>query len=94
MDEGHDRIAKAHLLIARAHTMIEEGMGLIEEAKAQTFRQSPARRATPERIEITDDTRDEVFHLLRHSDMTMHEIAQEVGLRNGGRVSEILSGKR
>jgi hypothetical protein len=31
---------------------------------------------------------------LKHSDLTMHEIANQVGLANGGRVSEIMGRKR
>jgi hypothetical protein len=94
VSEGHELVARAHLLIAKAHAMIEEGMGLVEEGLAQTYRASPVRRAEIERIEITDDIREAVFDLARDREMTTHQIAEHVGLRNGGRVSEILTGKR
>jgi hypothetical protein len=92
--EGHEMMAKAQLLISKAHEMIEEGMGLIEEGLAQTYRASPVRRAEIERVDITDDIREAVFDLAQDREMTTHQIAEQVGLRNGGRVSEILNGKR
>ena len=91
----------ARYLMAKAVAKQEAAMKLLEEAKelheqalVLTYRQSPVRRAPVERVEIDDDIRAEVFDLAKRKKMTMHEIALEVGLRNGGRVSEILNGKR
>lgn len=74
--------------------LLEEAKELREEAMTPTYRASPIRRAPVERIEIDDDIRAEVIDLAKHRKMTMHDIARKVGLRNGGRVSEILNDKR
>jgi hypothetical protein len=43
--------------------------------------------------EITADMRRTIFAMKREGE-TDHEIANALGLRNGGRVSEIITGKR
>ena len=46
-------------------------------------------------VRITKELIREVISLAQNSpDMTIHDIADVVGLRNSGRVSEILTGKR
>jgi hypothetical protein len=53
------------------------------------------RRASEVAQTITPDIRRKVRQLANSNpDMTMYEIAGEVGLRNQGRISDILHGKR
>ena len=56
-------------------------------------REPPCRRASPRTVRITPALRRRVRSLYR-SDLTIHEIANVTGLRNNGRVSEILNGRR
>ena len=67
---------------------------LLELALAETWRASAVRQAPRLSLRISDDTRAQVRTLAHSTDMTMGQIADRVGLRNQGRVSEILSGKR
>jgi len=77
----------------QAVELITEATILSRQAEALTVRASPVRRAPAEWGFISSDQRDKVLDLAE-TNMTMHEIAEQVGLRNGGRVSEILRGKR
>ena len=45
-------------------------------------------------MRISDDTKAQIRALAYSTDMTMGQIAERVGLRNQGRVSEVLTGKR
>ena len=63
------------------------------EALVLMKRSYPVRRAPPTRKRITPSQKRAVL-ALKHSDLTMHEIANRVGLANGGRVSEIMGHKR
>ena len=56
-------------------------------------RDRPVRRAPATRRPITRVIRQQI-HVLSGTDLTEHEIANEVGIRNSGRVSEVLNGKR
>jgi hypothetical protein len=56
--------------------------------RAHAVRRAPA---TPNRV--TPAMRAAV-RALKYTDLTMHEIANKVGLANGGRVSEIMGRKR
>jgi len=93
-------MARARVLMARSRSKMLEAMALIDEAhdlsrkaEALTVRASPVRRAPMEMEFISSDMREAVIDLAE-TEMTMHQIAEQVGLRNGGRVSEILRGKR
>lgn len=65
----------------------------IHRALALLHREKCVRRAPPRYIRITERAR-ETVRRLAHTKMTCNEIAAAAGLRNGGRVSEILHGKR
>jgi hypothetical protein len=53
------------------------------------------RRAAPKRVAITSKQKAQVRAIERREpDTTYHEIANRVGLPNGGRVSEIVTGKK
>lgn len=52
------------------------------------------RRASEVRQVINSEMRAKVRNLVHTTDLTMHQVATKVGLRNGGRVSEIMHGKR
>ena len=52
------------------------------------------RRAPVKRKKIDRNLRRRVHHLATTTDMTMHEIANKVGLRSSGRVSDIMHEKR
>jgi hypothetical protein len=66
---------------------------LIEQALALMYRERPVRRAPAKTISITNGVRREIMRLAR-TRMTMNEIARVTGVRNQGRVSEVLNGKR
>jgi hypothetical protein len=67
---------------------------LLQKALDESWR-APAVRAAPRlRMQISDDTKAQVRALAYSTDMTMGQIADRVGLRNQGRVSEILNNKR
>lgn len=57
-------------------------------------RVSEIRRASEVRQVINSEMRAKVRNLVHTTDLTMHQVATKVGLRNGGRVSEIMHGKR
>jgi hypothetical protein len=77
-----------------AQDLIDEANDLFKQARRLSIRASPVRRAPHQVIDITDDMRDKVETLAQNKKLTMHDIARRVGLRNGGRVSELLTGKR
>ena len=66
---------------------------LILSALRKMVRDKPIRRAPGKRKKITDRVRANIDQLAR-TDMTMTEIAYAVGVRNSGRISEVLNGKR
>lgn len=57
-------------------------------------RDAPVRRAPGRRVKITEPMRRRVRHLAARTDLTMVQIAREVGLPNQGRVTDILKGMR
>jgi hypothetical protein len=65
----------------------------IKLALSLMTRDSPVRRAPTKRVPITDAQKRKV-RSLKHTDLTYHDIAIKLGLANGGRVSEIMTGKR
>ncbi|MGY3278178.1 hypothetical protein [Bradyrhizobium sp. S3.7.6] len=65
----------------------------ISTALNMMTRSAPVKRAPAVRQTIDRKLRSRVLQLARQ-DYTHHEIAEMVGLRNSGRVSEILNGKR
>ena len=67
---------------------------LLQKALAESWRAPAARVAPAARMRISDETKTRIRELSRTTDMTMTDIADKVGLRNVGRVSEVLSGKR
>ena len=57
-------------------------------------REPACRRAPEKRVVLDYKIKARIRWLARHTDMTIHQIAEEVGVRNNGRVSEVLNGKR
>jgi hypothetical protein len=57
-------------------------------------RASPVKIAPRKRQDISEEKRREIIRLANETGMTMHQIANKVGIRNMGRISEILTGKR
>jgi hypothetical protein len=51
------------------------------------------RRAPAHPTKITAEMRREIRRLANTTEMTLHEISEVVGVRNIGRVSEVLNGK-
>lgn len=78
---------------ARSNLTPEERADLRNALRLMT-RRSPMRRAPTERIEVTRKMKKKIVKLARDTEMTNHDIAIAVGLRNGGRVSEVLQGLR
>jgi transcriptional regulator GlxA family with amidase domain len=66
---------------------------MIKEALALMFRETAVRRAPAKYRRITPRLRQSI-HRLAQTDMTMSEIAQAVGVRSQGRISEVLNRKR
>ena len=59
-----------------------------------TRRRRYVRVATRRREKIDPAMKRRIRMLVANTDMTMHEIANKVGLRSSGRVSEVVHGKR
>lgn len=72
--------------LAQIRRQVRRAIGLM-------VREPPCRRVCVRPIRVNKAQRRRV-HALRHSDLTMHEIANITGIKNMGRVSEILNGKR
>jgi hypothetical protein len=93
---------KARTLMREARTKTREAIKLMREAnelnmqaRDLTFRNPAVRRAPAHEVAITSALRQQVLKLIKHNPtMTYQQVAVAVGLRNGGRVSEILTGKR
>ena len=86
--------AREILAIVLAHGEIDAASRRqITRALRFMTRESPVRRSKPRHMPITADMRRQIRRLA-DSDMSQYDIAERVGLRNAGRVSEVLSGKR
>ena len=87
----------ARMLIA---TVIDEcaidarAKSLLEKALNETWRAPSVRQAPRLKMQITPEIKSQVRALAYATDMTMSQIADRVGLRNAGRVSEVLNNKR
>lgn len=89
-------IPRARELIEEAldlGTMDPEARQLIGEALELMYRERPVRRAPAKPVRLTYDVRREI-HRLARTKLTMNEIARMTGVRNQGRISEVLNGKR
>jgi uncharacterized protein YdeI (YjbR/CyaY-like superfamily) len=81
--------------IVEARELIELAQRMLERAHKMMTREPPARKkAAPKQIRITEAIRTQVKTLAAEGSKTNHQIAEIVGLRNAGRVSDILHGKR
>jgi hypothetical protein len=67
--------------------------GVIMQAIALMTRASPVNRAAPKAVHIDAKTRAAV-HKMKAAGKSNHEIAEALGLHNGGRVTDILRGER
>ena len=82
------------------YTVLEEcqidarAKSLLEAALDASWRAPAVRTAPRLKMQVSDTVKAQVRALAYSTDMTMGQIADRVGLRNQGRVSEILSGKR
>lgn len=79
--------------ILRNYTLPAGATETIEKAIGLMTREPAIRRARAEEIEITPAVKDRVRGLSQDG-YSQADIARITGLRNGGRVSEILNGKR
>jgi hypothetical protein len=87
-------LARAHLYEAVAYCVMDAtARRHCLTALSLMSRRSAVRRAPVHQQRITPEQKRRV-RALQHSEMTMHEIANAVGLANGGRVSEIMTHKR
>ena len=57
-------------------------------------RHPAVRRVRSKPVLITPAMKTQIRLLARTTDMTAHQIANRVGVRNSGRVSEVLNGRR
>jgi hypothetical protein len=85
---GGSNIPLARSLLTTA--LAERDWRYVKKALSLMTRASPVRRAPPTHMRINGKQRAAVI-ALKHSDLTMHQIANKVGLANGGRVSEIMT---
>lgn len=74
---------------ARSNLTTEERSSFRKALRLMT-RRTPLRRAKLERIAITKKMKKKIVKLAKDPTMTSHAIANAVGLRNSGRVSEVL----
>jgi hypothetical protein len=80
--------------IIEARELIDTAIRLLLRAVKMMMREPPAKKkAAPKRVRITAAIRAQVKALAEQG-KNNHEIANLTGLGNGGRVSEILHGKR
>jgi hypothetical protein len=87
-------LARTFLLTAlKEGDMDDNTRRWIKHALRLMTRESPVRRAPAKKQRITDKQK-AAARLLKYTNLTMHEIANKVGIANGGRVSEIMTGKR
>ena len=86
-------IAKAREMIVIANQAITNAQHCLDFALRLINREPPIKKAAAKSVRITPEIRTRVKALATEG-KTEHEIAQLVGLRNAGRVSEILNGKR
>lgn len=87
--------ARAILLeLVRAPDLSARAKRQIGRALSLMLRVPACRKAPKKRRVIDRKTRRLVRRLVHTTDWTMHEIANRTGLRSGGRVSEIMHGKR
>lgn len=84
--------ARQHLTLAERE-LAHVGSKLLQAATLLD-REPQARRVKGKHVPITPKLRRAVIDLAANTKLTQEEIAQATGLRNAGRVSEILSGKR
>jgi hypothetical protein len=86
--------------IAAARELIEQAINhipppsasaqrLLRKALVLMWREPPVRKAPAKPTIITPEIR-KLVKELNNSGLTEHQIAERVGLRNGGRISEIL----
>jgi ribosomal protein L13 len=87
-------LAEAQLKRAEATALQREADALTKQAVKMMVRKSPVRRANARKVTITNDMQEQIHAMAKDRRLTMHDIGIKVGLRNGGRVSEVLTGKR
>jgi hypothetical protein len=90
-------IPRARQILERAlsYTDLNIVRGEIRHALSFMTRVSAIRRAPAQRVVITAAKRKRIKKLARsYPRATQHQIADAIGLRNSGRVSEVLHGKR
>ena len=84
--------------IPRARSLLKTGLQTkdwryVQAALKFMTRAKAVRKAPSKRQPITSRQK-ALARSLVHTDMTYHEIANKVGVANGGRISEIMTGKR
>ena len=89
-------IPQARLLVSRVISFINDGEArrILKEALALMTREKYIRHARLVSQEITPEMKRRVRKLSKDLNLTETDIARRTGLRNAGRVSEILNGKR
>jgi hypothetical protein len=96
INAARGNISDAMQLIEEGMAMIAKGRRLLKEIEDERMLDrvySHPKVRAGKVPEVTPDMRRAIFAMKRQGE-TDHAIAQSLGLRNGGRVSEIMSGKR
>lgn len=100
-EDGMSNVVRARELLELAEQKRAEAMELLEDANVMSlqarklmYREPQVRRARAATVHITDEMREEIERLKKDRRLTQADIARKVGLRNGGRVSEVMHGKR
>ncbi len=87
-------LARACILFALAECVMDrEARAYCNKALRLMHRRKAVRRSPAKGRRITADQKRRVKAMV-HSELSQHEIANEVGITNSGRISEIMSGLR
>lgn len=82
------------VLLSQLSTLASYDRVRLRKALVKLYRAKPIRKAPPHRTVITKRKRERVRDLVHGSKMTFHEIANQTGLNNSGRVTDIMQGRR
>lgn len=87
---AREKLVEERVMRNEAMRLLRQADALHEEALALMTRQSSGRRATPVRVTITPEMRREIMRMYYDRSMTYQDIAVRLGLRNAGRISEVI----
>jgi hypothetical protein len=87
-------LARAHISEALAYCVMDEAARNHCMIAHSLMTRAHAVRRAPDHPQLITDEQKRRVRALKDSDLTYHEITNQVGLPNAGRVSEIMAGRR